>query len=466
MFRRSARPADASASSGGDPIALAANHPSLGTMHAGSSSLETLEEQLRRIEDEETWRQSHTRLILQYNASSIAFWLLIVASLAFATLNAFYGYQGASAEGALAGALVVAFLYATIELTVPVSAHLVSWEGQGASKWTIRVIGTLAFCIGVGFSLLILQGKFATGADTSSARSAIVADTIAGDRDSLRELQVQRSELARSVGVRDAVSYETEIASLLATPIGRKTLGDTTDECSGTRRTGNEREKCAQVDALRRKAADAKALAALDVRIASIRSNLTGAVDKGQVARTADVQDKVISKLTGWQMENIRLLKASFIAMMAALITHMLWAAHGMTVNAAISKRRDEMMRKNSLQRAVDRHKANEARTVEQTAAAFLTAAGANKRVAAAISVAPLLEQPAIVQVQRFFTERAVLGEQFVCSLGVAHDEYLSWATAQRLPSIPIDRFAQLVEQAGLGVTRDGKVVGAAMRGR
>lgn len=432
---------------------------------AAASSVETLEEQLHRIHDEEAWRQSHTRLILQYNASSLAFWLLAVASLGFATLNGFYGYQGASAEGAVAAALVVALIYAAIELTVPISAHLVSWEGQGAAKWAIRVIGTVAFCIGVGFSLLILQGKFATGADSSSARSSIVADTLSGDRASFKELQAQRTELARSVGVRDAASYETEIATLLATPIGRKTVSDTTDDCSGTRRTGKEREVCADVDRLRRKAADAKSLASLDARIASIRSNLTGAVESGQLVRTADVQDKVISQLTGWNLDNIRLLKASFIAVLAGLITHMLWAAHGMTVNAAISKRRDEMMRKNSLQRAVDRRKAVEARTIEQTAAHFLSAAGANKRVATAISTAPLTEQPAIVQVQRFFTERGVLGEQFVCQIGLAHDEYVSWAKSNGLPVISVDRFASLAEQAGLGVTRDGKIVGAALKG-
>lgn len=462
MFRRSSRPADAGASSGGDLIAHVASV-------ATADNVDTLEEQLRRIEDEEAWRKSHTRLILQYNASSVAFWLLMIASLSFAALNAFYGYQGATADqvaGTIAySAWVIAFLYATIELTVPVSAHLVSWEGQGAAKWAIRVIGTLAFGIGVGFSLLILQGKFASGADSAGARSEIVADALAGDRTSLTELQSQRAELARSVGVRDARSFETEVATILATPIGRKTLADTTDECSGTRKSATEREKCAQVDSLRRKVADAKTLAGLDERIATVRASLTGAVDKGQVARTANVQDKVISTITGWNMESIRLLKASFIAMMAALITHMLWAAHGMTVNAAISKRRDEMMRKNALKRAVDRHHAHEARAAEQTAAKFTALSGATKRVAAAIEAAPLLEQPAVLQVQRFFTERALLGEQFMCPISLAHDEYLTWARTNGVASMPIDRFAIVLEHAGLGVTRDGKIVGATMKG-
>lgn len=468
---RKARPEDAgtSVSAGAGGTTSAFTIPTPGT------HLEMMEERLQRLQDEEVWQQSHTQLVISYNKTSLAFWLLCSASLCFALLNGYHGFSSSGAAVAGAAAFIIGFLYFTIELTVPVSAHLMSWGAKGQARWAVRVIGIIAYALGVAFSLLILQGKFSSGADTASARAEAQATVYATDREQLETARQTVSSLRARVGSKSPDSVLDEMKVLLAQPMNkRESLGDTTDECQGQRRTAKERDLCSQYDTLKRLHGDAVTYAKAQSDVARLAGNMT---DVGRTSvRSADVQDKVIANLLGMKLENIQLFKASFIALMAALLTHLLWAAHGHTVNISIARKRDEVFEKNALKRALDRENSKKAaeeaaqaaaarRTAEETTAAFMKAQGTHQKVASAIATAPLKEQPVVVQLQRYFTERAIMGTDFTMQVGMFHDDYSLWAKNQGLTPVTIDRFVSIVKDVGLGISADGRVVGAAIRG-
>lgn len=468
---RKARPEDASASfgqGGATSNAKAYAIPTPGT------HVEMMEERLQRLNDEETWQQSHTQLVINYNKTSLAFWLLCSASLCFALLNGYHGFSSSGAAIAGGAALIIGFLYFTIELTVPVSAHLMSWGAKGQARWAVRIIGIIAYSLGVAFSLLILQGKFSSGADTASARAEAQATVYSSDRDQLETARATVASLKGRVGGKNPAGIEGEMEVILSQTITqRDNLRSTTLSCTGQRKTSKERELCAQYDTLKRLHGDAVAYAAAQADVLRLTGNMTD-VSRTSV-RSADVQDKVIANLLGMKLENIQLFKASFIALMAALLTHLLWAAHGHTVNLSIARKRDEVFEKNALQRALDRENAKKAaeeaaqvaaarRTAEETTAAFMAAQGTHQKVASAIATAPLKEQPVVVQLQRYFTERSIMGPDFTMQVGIFHDDYAMWARNQGLTPVTVDRFVSIVKDVGLGVSADGRIVGAAIR--
>lgn len=456
MFgRRSSRPEDAVASTG-DVLA---------GIPAPVDHLEMMEERLRRLEDEELWQKSHAQLVVSYNRSSIAFWLLCVASLSFAALNGYHGFFSSGGVAIGFAAFVIGILYFTIELTVPVSAHLMSWGSKGESRWAVRGIGIIAYALGIGFSLLILQGKFSSGADSASAQSEARAAVFATDSEQLTANRDKAKALREKLSGRSADSFLAEMKAILATPAGkgnRSTLGEETDECQGSQRYKSRRDLCAKYNELRELREDALSLDRANAEIQRLSGNM---MDTSRTSvRSADVQDKVIARVLGVDMESIRLFKSSFIAMMAALLTHLLWAAHGYTVNSAIVKKRDELFERSALKRAMDRAQQRQQKTAEQTTAEFMKAKGTHERVASAVASAPLKEQPVAIQIQRYFTERAVMGDQFSMQVGVFHDDYAIWCKANQLAPTTVDRFVNIVSQLDLGVSADGRIVGAALR--
>lgn len=422
-----------------------------------------MEERLQRLNDEKTWSQSHTKMVLAHNHASITFWLLAMASLCFALLNGYHGYT--SSGGAVAGvaAIIIAFLYFTIELTVPVSAHLMSWGAKGQSRWLVRMIGLVAYILGVVFSLLILQGKFSSGADSASARDEAKASVYATDKTQLTQVTKTIAELTQRVGASSPESVLAEMKVLLAQPMSRKaTLSDTTEECQGLRKTAKERTLCGQYDKLRKLREDAISLQMAKVELSKLTGNLMD-VSRTSV-KSSDVQDRVISSILGIKLENIQLFKASFIAIMAALLTHLLWAAYGMTINASIATNREELFERNALQRALGREVVAKQRVAEDTATEFLVAKGATPKVARAVVNAPIREQPAAVQIQSYFNERAIMGDDFTMQVGAFHDDYSSWAKNSGVTVVRVDRFVAIVKDIGLHISSDGRIVGAALR--
>jgi hypothetical protein len=206
----------------------------------------------------------------------------------------------------------------------------------------------------------------------------------------------------------------------------------------------------------------------------------------------------VFSTVIGTSLENVQLFKASFIALMAALLTHILWIAHGAMVNIAIVRKRDAMFEKNMLSRALERDRtrretaaeraeaeraAELARIVAETQAAKERSAAEAQRITAetqaafmsqqtghkialAVASAPLREQPTVIQLQRYFTERAVQGNEFTMQIGIFHDDYNRWSNQHQIVPVTVDRFVQLVKEIGMAVSPDGRIVGAAIKTR
>jgi hypothetical protein len=486
LGRRDKRPeADASASAGGTAsisIPVPTNH------------VELMQERLQRLHDEEKWASSHTTMVVAHNKASLAFWLLCSASLCFALLNGYHGFTSSGAFTAGMASVVIAILYFTIELTVPISAHLMSWGSKGQARWAIRMIGIAAYVLGVCFSLLILQGKFSSGANSAAVKADAAAALLSTDKEQLARARQTAAELRGKVGSRSADSIMSDMKAVLATQITKRdTLGDVTDECQGNRRNSQQRDLCAKYETLRSLHADAIALARADDVIEKSAGRLADGDRFTGIG--GDAQDKIFSSLLGTSLDTIQLFKASFIAVMAALLTHLLWAAHGMTVNIAIAKHRDEMFEKNALGRALEREEdrkrnaaaeaeraraeaermaaaekaardAELARTAAETTAQFLAAKGTNNLVAQAVASAPLREQPVAIQLQRYFTERAIMGADFTMQVGIFHDDYAVWCQRNGLSPVPVDRFVQLVKDIGMHISVDGRVVGAALRSR
>jgi hypothetical protein len=428
------------------------------------SNIELAREQLSSIEDLDYWNQSHKQLIIEYNKYSILFWVLSAASLCFSTLNAYHGFTTSGAFSVGMASFVIGFLYFVIEFTVPVSAHLMSWGSRGESRWTVRGLGIIAYTLGVVFSLLILQGKFSSGADTASAQSEGKAIVFSADKDGLLRAQEIVKSLSARVAGRSPESILAEMNSILATRTsGGLTLAEATTNCTGERKLSKQRSLCAQYDGLVRLREDALTVREANAKIDKLTDNLT---DTTRVTtKSSDVQDRVISAVSGVPLENIQLFKSSIIAIMAALLTHMLWAAHGLTVNLAISKKRDQHFAKSRLRRVVANAERDAATFVRQTEAQFMISRGTPERVARAVSMAPLREQPVATQIQTYFNNCAIIGDEFSMQAGIFHDHYCAWSRNEGVIPVSVDRFVAIVKDLQFGISQDGKIIGAAIKG-
>lgn len=469
MFgRRSTRPDDAPGLPGVSSGAITADSADMSTLTAPRDADEAIEEHLERIKDEDDWAKSHTILIVKYNLSSIGFWLLVSASLAFATLNAFHGYysSGGTAEALTLTAVAIGFIYFVVELTVPVSAHLMSWSSPDRLRYMVRFIGAITYVLGVLFSLTILQGKFASGADTAEATAETAAQLYTGDSEDLKAARERVKALRTRVGARTKDSIMVDMSTLLAKPtVNKRTVGDATDDCQGTRKTTFEKETCAEFDKLRRLHADAVALEQAEGEAAGYKGSLSDVSNgKKTVRKNASADDQVIASLLRIDLKDIKTFKASAIAMIAALLTHLLWAAHGMTVNSFISQKRDGMMRRQQLGRARTRSGQRVQAEAARTTAQFASAIGLTQNVAKAAIAAPMNEQPAAVQLQSFYTTCCLMGEGFSARIGQLHDAYMVWCRDGNHTPLRIDRFVSLTKQIGLEVMHDGNVIGVTLK--
>lgn len=436
----------------------------VGPTYFSEDDLNSMEERLRSIEDEESWQFSHTKRVLSYNATSVAFWVLIFLTLCFASLNGYHGYTASGANIAGYTAVIIGFLYFNIELTIPISAHLMFWGNKGEPKLIIRLIGTIAFLLGVAFSLLIIQGKFSTGADTSSARQEASAIVFGSDKERLSAAKEAASELRGRVGSRSPSSIQSEIDAILASPVGKKgeTIGTRTDNCSDSRKSGRERELCAKIDQLRRMKEDAISLKEREQEIILLTDNLTDE-DRTSV-KTADSQDTVLSAVIGQDKETVSLFRPSIIAVVAAIVTHLLWAAHGRSVSLSIEKKRNDMLSKNKLRRAVDR------KSKEVEAAALDIATKAADRTHSAMAIAnvveatPLSEQSSPIQI-RAYTDNCIIKMQgTTIQIGLLHDHYVSWCRLNNVLPVAIDRFDRVLKDLGYIVDAEGRVLGVSLK--
>lgn len=462
-----------------------------------SSDTEVMQERLQRLEDEDQWSSSHTMMVIKYNGSSLSFWILCAASMCFAILNGYHGYVSAGGVAAGDAPIIIGLLYWTIELTVPMSAHLVSWGSKGQSRWGIRVMGTVAYGLGVCFSLLILQAHFSSGASTTAVKAKTAETLLGSDTAQLERARATVDELRKRVGTNSSASLQAKMDKLLATPISRKeTLGQATRECAGVKENKQQKRLCEDYQTLSVLQADAVTLEKADLTVDKATGNL--AVEARFDGIGHDAQDRVFSTVIGTSLENVQLFKASFIALMAALLTHILWIAHGALVNTAIVRKRDAMFEKNMLARALDRDRtrretaaereeaaraselariaaetkaakerseAEAARITAETQAAFMAQQTGHK-IALAVASAPLREQPTVIQLQRFFSERAVQAPELAMQIGIFHDDYNRWSNQNGIVPVTVDRFVQLVKEIGMSVSSDGRIVGAAIKTR
>ena len=490
MFARRAR-------SAGDAVNASSGLNIIPSTSPTDTNLDLMQERLHQLKDQEEWENSHTSLVIKYNKSSVAFWLLCTCSLSFALLNGYHGFSTSGGIDAAASALIIAVLYFSIELTVPVSAHLMSWGSKGQSRIAVRAVGTISYVLGVCFSLLILQGKFSSGAGSSAAHSAAAEAVVSMDQERLKTARNTAAILRPKLNGRSADSIMSEMKSILSTTITKRdTLGDITDECQGVKRDQKQRDLCSKYDNLRILREDAIALAEADKTIEKSGTNL---LDKNRSAGIGmDAQDKIFARLLSTDLSNVQLFKHSFIAVIAAMLTHLLWGAHGMTANRAIAKARDSNFEKKALSRALERNRAAEetaasrlekerqaelerinaqARAAEATAraeaeriaaetqAAFLAQKNGHQ-IALAVANAPLKEQPVAIQLQRYFTERCLQGPDFTMPISLFHDDYNVWCRGHQLQPVTVDRFVQLVKDIGMNITIDGRILGAALRSR
>jgi hypothetical protein len=428
-----------------------------------------MEEELHRLTDEKTWSDSHLQQVISHNVKSVAFWVLLTGTLCFACLNSYYGFSSTRlGENVLVSAIAIGILYFAMELTIPVSAHMLSWGAKGESRWLVRIAGAVAFGLGVSFSLLILQSKFSTGADTTAARSEARAAVASSDRSALAIAQKKVLDLTSRVGAKSEGQFQSEMAALLSTMVTRKeNLGDRTDGCRGQQRSSNERDLCQKYNALSTGREEASALAQANADVNRLTGNMMNS-NRSSV-RTANAQDVVLAKILGTTPETVTMFKASIIAAIAALIIHMLWGAHGFMVNAAIKDERNAMLGRAKLERAVGRAKEVAQRSVLETVAQFQSAQS-GIAIAHTLTNAPLREQPMAMQIHKYFTVRTNMGPAFSQQLGLVHDDYVMWCRDNQITHATVDRFGAMVKEIGVSanitVSHDGRVVGAALRQR
>ena len=440
---------------------------SAGVSIAASLDAHAIREQLAALEDEDQYNASHARNMLRHNVTSPLFWMLVVASTCFAGLNAHHGYVTSGGEAAIAVSVVIGMLYSVIEMTIPISAHLISWSAPGIAKVFIRLIGVVAFVLGVTFSLTILQSNFTTGAEQSQTRAENNADLLASDRAAFKQLTADVKSLSAELNGRSASSLDDDMKTLLAQPVtkGRPdTLADVTDSCTGERRTSKSREQCAQFDTLKRLRGKANDLATKQAELTQVSGRIRYASEDGTVTQ-ANKADAIIAGAFGFDVKNLTDIKPTIIALVAAFLTHILWAAHGASVNVSIARQRNSVLKKASLKRALITHERVAGERAAMVTREFMEKrGGVHEKAAAAIANASLMDQPIQLQVTQFLNERAVLGAEFEQSIGLIHDEYSRWATSNNVERISIDKFRGVLKSLGLDVARDGRVLGAALK--
>ena len=189
-------------------------------------------------------------------------------------------------------------------------------------------------------------------------------------------------------------------------------------------------------------------------------------------------QDEIISQLTGYKKDTVELLKPSLLATVAALITHILWAGHGMIVNGSIAAKRDENLEKQRIRRQLDKagnlknaavadatrkQQLTEAETLRQEQEA-VRAVTAEKKVQATSAKAPLHERPLYMQVEAFIAEKCAVSSGLRGFLGAMHDEYSIWAQHNKCQQVPVGRFKEIVEQVDFPVSSEGRVSGLALK--
>jgi hypothetical protein len=180
----------------------------------------------------------------------------------------------------------------------------------------------------------------------------------------------------------------------------------------------------------------------------------------------------------GSSIENVQLFKGSIMALFAALLTHLLWAAFGITVNAEIARERESLIVGNSLIRAIARKKDEQATTqrdierekldaVEATKLAFElakkpTEVKSNK--SAINDVSGLSQHSILVQLQEFLISCCVISPSLKVSVGILHDNYAQWCTVNGHSPIQVDKLVQLLRELKITVETDGSVCGVAIK--
>lgn len=425
-----------------------------------------IREQLAALEDEERYNETHFRHVIRYNLTSPLFWVLMIASMCFAVLNAHHGWVTSGGEIMATVALTIAMLYFVIELTIPVSAHLMTWSAPGYVRYLVRFLGVVSFSLGVAFSLTILQSNFTTGAETAATRAENNSDLLKGDRDSFKSLSAEIVELRAKSGGRTESSIADDMKVLLAQTVrkGGDTVGEASNNCTGERNNKVVRETCAEFDRLSRQKSAAHDLAEKQAQLDNVRSRIGGASEEG-VAKNAKASDSVLAGMFGVNVDTLTSVKPTVIALVAAFLTHLLWAAHGASVNVAIARHRESALKRASLKRALDFASQHHEEHIKRVTQEFLTKrGGVNERAAAAIAGAQLADQPIHLQVTQFLNERTVMGPDFAQSVGVIHDHYSRWCGSNNVDRAPIDKFVSVLKTIGVDVASDGRVIGAAVK--
>lgn len=469
--------------------------PQVVSVRDQAGTTQRLREELAALEDEDGWHKQHAKLVRRYNLTSPYFYVLAAASLCFAVLNGIHGYTTSNGGGVdfssamFWTAVVIGGLYFTVELTIPVSSHFVSWSSEGWSRWLVRCVGVLAFAFGVMFSLTILQSKFTSSSDSAVTAMTTKAKLRSSESDDFDSLTTQIAELTVKVKGRSVDSIRRDIATALAQPVTKtKTVDEVTDGCTGPRKEAKAREVCAEVDSLNRMLGNAQDLEKLTGRRDDLAAALASSGTRGMVVGDALSSERPLAALLGWDANKLRMMKSAGVAAIAALLTHMLWLGYGAMVNSAVSAQRQIAIKRASLTRAVARSEAEDVARAGDISATFASKRGAHgmpgaippplPAMAVGLGVhaphvtvgagghSPIHEQQLIVQVQAFFNDQTVLGDAYAESIGAIHNAYMDWCRAQapQLAPARLDRFHHIVTQLHFVVTENGRVLGAALK--
>lgn len=458
-------------------------------MDADNDPVAALKDRLAQLSDHNAWESSYFRKAVTSNLKSVTFWPLATVTGAFALLNANHGYSTTAANALSNGAgldvvaALVAAIYFVVEITIPGSAHLISWNTDSrVRKFTVRLIGSIAFVLGVTFSLTILQSKFVSGSDSAAAVADVKADEFKANKTGFASTSALIAELRTKVKGKTPDGIMSDIGTLLSQPSSErssKTVADASDECTGSRKLAKVREVCAEVDSLKRLYNDAKSLERLEGQAADFKQELTSG-KRGPLVADARAGDKILASITGLKIDALREWKSAMIPLVAALITHLLWTAHAFTINSSLENTRRAQAESVSLSRAIERLETAKARNVAETAAAFSSAVrtvpipNAVSHGVQTVTGAPLLAHDGtmnahVTATQKFLLERTIMGDGYTQSIGIVYDHYTEWMNNPNsgvgLKALPLDRFKFLLTASmGLRVTDDGKLIGVAVK--
>ena len=421
-----------------------------------SSEIEKARAELERLSDIEVWQRSAVWHIFWLNFRSIRFYILSTGTFCFAALNGIHGYQAGISQGT-STAIAIAALYAAVEFSIPISAHMATWSGtKSGSKYAIRILGTVTLLLGMLFSLLILQGKFSSSSDGIFLKSEVTKQATNAELSSMRQAVRRRNYLA-SLNLLPPAAIKSKILSLKQEKScgrrGRSLCWKSTKGCTNAT-ASKSLDFCRRYATLASNLASSIELGRLNKRIDRLKVDVTSSSTEGIVSES---NDEVISLVTGLKKATIQLVKPSLLATIVAIIIHIMWSAHGMMVNSSVSSRMDEFLKRRELERFVESSRVGTNATHPPIVKPYTPKEYGDVIPQGSIGTGG--------HVTKFIMSHCVYDSSSKHSVKIStlHDKYIPWAATNSAPNIDISSFTKVIKDLGYTVTTANEVVGMSM---